>query len=190
MKSRRLLLIFAMALVLVGLGLSPLLAKPGETLPILGEAPSFELTDQGGAVFSTASLEGRLWVVDFMFTSCPGICPIMTANMARLQREHASAPDLHFVSITVDPEHDTPEVLAEFAEQYGADTTRWHFLTGDLAVIQDLSYGGFKLGSVDVPSMHSGRFVLVDRGGQIRGYYDGTDDAEIDALSQDLALLL
>jgi protein SCO1/2 len=96
---------------------------------------------------------------------------------------------VEFVSITVDPERDTPEVLTEYAERFGADTGRWHFLTGALPYIHDVAVTGFKVGSMDDPLIHSERLILVGREGVIRGYYDGTEADSVLELSRDIAIL-
>lgn len=125
-----------------------------------------------------------------MFTSCAGTCPVLTKNMAELQESFADRGELHFVSVTVDPETDTPEVLERYASKYSADTSRWHFLTGSLEDIHELAVKGFKVGSVDEPIFHSNRFILVDEDGSIRGYYTGTENLEMLRLRGDIDSVL
>ena len=158
-------------------------------LPELGQAPEFSLTKTDGAAFDSESLDGQIYVIDFIFTSCAGICPILSNQMAGLQRTFSGRDDVEFVSITVDPERDTPEVLAEYAKRFDADTERWHFLTGELPYIHDVAVKGFKVGSVDDPLIHSERLILVDREGVIRGYYQGTEADSVLELSRDIAIL-
>jgi protein SCO1/2 len=148
----------------------------------LGVAPSFALVNQAGEPFSSQSLTGKIYVADFFFTSCAGPCPVMNANMARLQRAFPDNPDLHFVSISVDPETDTPERLKAYGEKLGADFSRWNFLTGPMETIQQIAVEGFKVGSVDDPVIHSTRLILVDREGNIRGYYSGIVEEEVASL--------
>lgn len=153
-----------------------------------GAVPDFTLTDESGRPFADRSLRGRVWIADFIFTSCAGACPAMTARMAGLQNE--LPPEIHLVSVTVDPARDTPPVLRQYAARYGADPARWHFLTGPAAVLQPLLQQGFRLGFAEgggpeEPIIHSQRFVLVDRAGQIRGAYDSTDRAAVRRLVQD-----
>jgi len=195
MASRRIGLLLGVGLVFAALSVLPLFfvdareAKP-ERLQPLYPAPSFTMMDSGGKPFSSGALKGKVWVADFMFTSCPGVCPAMATQMARLHRLFADYGDVAFVSITVDPDNDTQDVLAEYAQKLKADTARWHFLRGDMKLVQSLSLEGFKLSALSAPSDHSPRFVLVDRAGQIRGYYDSRSDAEIRTLSNDIAELL
>ncbi len=158
-------------------------------LPELGVAPEFALTTSDGAAFDSTSLDGQIYVLDFIFTSCAGICPTLTNQMARLQRTYSGRSDVEFVSITVDPERDTPEVLTEYAKRFEADTERWHFLTGDLPYIHSVAVDGFKVGSVDDPLIHSERLILVDREGVIRGYYMGTEPDSVLELSRDIGFL-
>jgi protein SCO1 len=141
-----------------------------------GVLPSFELVNQDGQAFGSAQLAGRIWIADFIFTNCPGPCPIISTRMSELQKPLART-DIRLVSFTVDPEKDTPEVLRAYAEKLHARSERWAFLTGSRAAIYALTRDGFKLAVSDggdeagIP-VHSTRIVLVDRHGAIRGYYD------------------
>jgi protein SCO1/2 len=146
------------------------------TLATYGVLPSFELVNQNAEPFGSAQLAGKIWIADFIFTTCPGPCPIISTRMSELQKP-LEKTDIHFVSFTVDPEKDTPEVLREYAEKVNAQPTRWDFLTGPREAIHSLSRDGFKLGlsdgaEADGGPTHTTRFVLVDRHGTIRGYYD------------------
>jgi protein SCO1/2 len=120
-----------------------------ETLGEYGEVPDFALTERGGRQVTRADLLGKVWIVDFFYTECPDTCPLQSANMARLQDALAQEPDVCLVSISVDPEHDTPEVLSEYAARFGADPDRWIFLTGSRDAIYRLAIEGFHLGVVD-----------------------------------------
>jgi protein SCO1/2 len=168
-----------------------------EAPPVLGQVPPFALTESGGRTVTTDELRGRPWVADFIFTRCGSACPAMTARMAALRRQ---APgDVAFVSITVDPVHDTPEVLGRYARRAGAGTD-WLFLTGERDQVYRLAIEGFKLGVEEVPPerviqgdgpfLHSSHFVLVDGSGRLRGYYDSTDETALDRLRRDLAAVL
>jgi protein SCO1 len=145
-------------------------------LPSYGTVPKFELVNQDSQPFGSEQLAGKIWIADFIFTSCPGPCPIISTRMSELQKPLAKS-DVHLVSVSVDPEKDTPEVLRVYAGKLRIQPLRWDFLTGSRAAIYSLSKDGFKLGVSDgseeegVP-VHSTRFVLVDRRGTIRGYYD------------------
>jgi cytochrome oxidase Cu insertion factor (SCO1/SenC/PrrC family) len=146
------------------------------TVESYGTVPSFQLTNQNGQSFGSAQLIGKIWIADFIFTSCPGPCPIVSSRMGELQKPLAKT-DVHLVSFTVDPEKDQPEVLREYAEKLRAEPARWDFLTGAKPAIYDLCKNGFKLAVSDgaeetgVP-VHSTRMVLIDRHGEIRGYYE------------------
>lgn len=164
-------------------------AAPGP-LPELGTIGDFTLTDQTGAPFAQASLVGKIYVADFFFTSCSGICPVMSKAMAEVQAAFDGEPRVAFVSISVDPATDTPEVLTRYAARYGAEPGRWHFLTGEADAIQRLAKDRFLLGYGDEPVNHSSRFVLVDGAGKIRGFYFGTESASLDALRMDIRRLL
>lgn len=165
---------------------------------VLGRAPEFRLVDQRGQPFGSEELEGRPWVADFIFTRCRVSCPPLGARMAELQRrldDGRIEPELHLVSISVDPEHDRPEVLSEYAARFGADASHWSFLTGDRSQIWELSKIGFKLPvgdnptDTDEPLFHSGRFVLVDRRGRIRGYYEALEPEGFASLLSSLQAL-
>ena len=159
-------------------------------LPKLYPVPDFTLTDTRGDAFGLRDLKGQVWIADFIFTSCAGVCPIMSTNMAEIQQIFADEPRVQFVSISVDPETDTPEKLAEYAARFNSDAARWHLLTGEVETIHALATEGFKLGSLDNPLNHSDRFVLVDKSGTIRGYYTGTDGDNLFELAGDVAVLL
>lgn len=161
----------------------------GSVLAVFGQAPDFSLTERSGQAFSRSDLAGKPWIADFIFTSCAGQCPLMSLQMARLQREFGSESGFQFVSFTVDPERDTPEVLAQYADHYGAEKERWFFLTGPKPEIDRITKGFF-LSPADQPAMHSIRFVLIDRQGRMRGYYDSSDPPSTKQLVHDAKILL
>ncbi len=140
-----------------------------------GSVPEFRLTNQSGQPFGSSQLAGKIWIADFVFTSCPGPCPMISSRMSELQHPLEKS-DVHLVSFTVDPETDTPEILRQYAEKLHAQPGRWDFLTGPKDGIYDLTQKGFKLAVADDeeggPPVHNTRAVLVDRRGTIRGYYD------------------
>jgi protein SCO1/2 len=159
--------------------------RENDTLPGLGTVPPFSLTAESGAAVNEQLFRDRISVVDFIFTSCSGICPMMSGRMAWLQEELGDRNDIQFVSFSVDPETDTPEVLTEYGKRYGAVPGRWTFLTGDRALIYSVSKEGFKLGldtEGDDAILHSQKFVLVDRQGTIRGYYDSDSTGAMETL--------
>lgn len=162
-------------------------------LPVLWDAPDFTLTERDGRTVTRADLLGRVWVADFIFTSCGGQCPAMSAKLAELQDGYAGAS---FISFCVDPERDTPERMKEHAERYGADPKRWWFVTGERTVLWKVAGEGFRLSVVDNPGdtrepiSHSPRFVLIDREGRVRGTYQSTEDESMRQLREDLLRLL
>jgi protein SCO1/2 len=158
-------------------------------LPVMGEVPEFQLTAQNGQSFDSKTLDGHVWVADFIYTTCTGPCPMMSTHMRQLQNSTAEMPDVMLVSLTVDPVHDTPAVLTEYAKHLKQDPARWFFLTGDVAALNDLGVRGFKLNSVDGSLTHSTRFVLVDRKRQIRGFYLTGDDGFMPQLMHDVRQL-
>jgi cytochrome oxidase Cu insertion factor (SCO1/SenC/PrrC family) len=149
---------------------------------ILGNVPDFSLVDQTGATFTNADLGGRVWIANFIFTRCTGTCPTQTANMVQLQEEllaDFATKGVRLVSFSVEPDHDSPEVLTDYATEHKADSRTWKFLTGQREAIWTLSKEGFRLPVADNPSeegmpiLHDAKIVLVDRLGRIRGYFDG-----------------
>ena len=153
--------------------------------------PDFSLTTQQGEPLGLSDMAGKIWVADFIFTSCPTICPAMTQEMARLQSEFVADP-VYFVSFSVDPERDTPKVLSRYAAAYGADNRRWHFLTGDKTKIYQLAEQGFSLaaGRKGSEILHSPRFVLVRADGGIHDFYDSRSGPAMLRLRRDLKTLL
>jgi len=153
-----------------------------------GTVPGFQLINQNGQPFGSAQLTDKIWIADFVYTTCPGPCPMISSRMSELQKP-LEKTDVHLVSFSVDPEKDTPEVLRSYSERLQAQPGRWDFLTGSKSAIYKLSHDGFKLAVSDgsdaegIP-VHSTRMVLVDRHGAIRGYYDAT---EADAITKLLA---
>lgn len=164
------------------------------SLPKDGIVPPFQLIDQNGQPFGSQQLRGKIWIADFIYTTCPGPCPMISSRMSELQKPLENT-DVHLVSITVDPEHDTPTVLRGYAGKLEARAGRWDFLTGPRPAIYALSRDGFKLGVNDgtgeagVP-VHSTRLVLVDRHATIRGYYDATAPDAVTRLLADANHLL
>ncbi len=157
-------------------------------LPVLKEVPPFTLTDSTGTAFHSASLKGMPWIADFIFTSCAGTCPQMSERMRALQGRLPR--EVRLVSISVDPDRDTPTVLTQYAARYQAQPDRWIFLTGQKGAIQSLVQEGFRLSVAEgldpgEPIAHSVRFVLVDGAGRIRGYYDSTEPKALKQLVRD-----
>ncbi len=153
--------------------------------------PDFSLTNQQGEPLGLSDMAGKIWVADFIFTSCPTICPAMTQEMTRLQSEFVADP-VYFVSFSVDPKRDTVDVLSRYATAYGADNRRWHFLTGDKTKIYQLAEQGFSLAAGHNGSeiLHSPRFVLVKADGNIHDYYDSRSKPAMLRLRRDVKTLL
>jgi cytochrome oxidase Cu insertion factor (SCO1/SenC/PrrC family) len=169
--------------------------RTAQPLPDYGQLPDFSLRDHHERTISRAGLMGSVWIADFIFTRCAGQCPLMSARMAKLQDALEGTPAVRLVSFSVDPVHDTTEVLAAYAQRYGARAGQWQFVTGDYASIVALAEKGFRLGvdqdgSAQEPITHSVRLVLVDPQGHIRGYYDATEAQAMADLQEDTRRLL
>jgi len=158
-------------------------------LPVYWQIPPFQLTAQSGQPFDSKSLEGSVWVADFIFTTCPGPCPRMSSQMRGVQTAVATIPGVKLVSFTVDPANDTPAVLAAYATRYRAEPDRWFFLTGERAALETICRTGFKLGDVDGSLVHSTRFVLLDRHSRVRGFYSLLEDGALPKLLHDIRTL-
>jgi len=159
-------------------------------LPILGDVGAFQLTDQSARPFDSRQLNGKVWIADFIFTRCAGPCPTMSAVMRRFTEQLSGLDQVRFVSFSVDPDYDTPERLAEYGVRFHADPNRWFFLTGNKTAIYDLAEKKFRLSAADTdPALrsphtisHSSKFVLIDKAGKIRGYYDSGEPFQLKAM--------
>jgi protein SCO1/2 len=171
----------------------------------IGPAPKFELTNQNNNKISNTNYKGKVYVLEFFFSTCPTICPKMNKNMILIQNQFFGNPNFGIVSITIDPENDTAQVLKEHAQQLGVKSSNWNFLTGDKKYIYDLANKGFNLyagenSKVNGGFEHSGLFALIDKNGDIRCrkdeygnpilYYDGLEKEGVKALQQDISILL
>ncbi len=179
--------LIGLLLVTLGCGGGTEQAAQYDELPILSAVPDFALTERSGRTVELSELAGRVWVANFVFTQCPGPCLLLSQRMSRLQESLQDRPDVRLVSFSVDPENDTPEVLTDYAKRWQADPHRWLFLTGDKTDLYHLIKDGFKLAvdggdQPDSPDpgiiTHSLRFVLVDRQGRIRGYYQSDESGQ------------
>jgi len=166
------------------------LTSEQEPLPVIGSIPEFEFIDSEGQSVNLNTLKGKVWVADFIFTTCTMACPIMTDNMNTIHKKYKKNDDLRLVSISVYPEYDTPEVLKEYASQYDANTDKWHFLTGKEATVKNIIKNGFKIGDDEDIIFHSEKFALVDKNGMIRSYYNGMKTEDMDKLKKDINRLL
>ena len=166
------------------------------------KVPEFLLTNQDNLPISNEDFLGKVYIVEFFFTSCPSICPIMNKNMKILESKYGTRDDFGIVSITIDPEKDTPMELKKYAEIYEVFSPNWHFLTGDRSYIYELANAGFNIFAEINPAVaggfeHQGYFALVDQKGYLRSrrddygnpivYYLGIDNDDVEV--QDIALL-
>lgn len=165
-------------------------------LPVLGSVPEFALTEANGTSLGREDLLGKVWIASFIFTRCDEVCPMMMKHETRLQAQLPLRDDLRLVSFSVDPDWDTPKVLTDYAHTFGADRSRWMFLTGNKKQVYQVAIEGFRLATLDadpakeMPILHSTKLMLVDRHGAIRGYYDSTDDTELHRLVRDVRRVL
>ena len=175
------------------------------SLVIMRKAPNFEFINQDNNKVSNESYIGKVYLVEFFFTTCPSICPIMNRNMVLIQNEFKDEKDFGIASISINPENDTPEILKAYAKNYGATLPNWFFLTGDKEKIYDLANKGFNVfagenAKVNGGFEHSGLAALIDKKGNIRCrrdannnpimYYDGLEKTGVEALKQDIKILL
>ena len=173
-----------------GRGEPPSLEAPAPApLPDLGGVPDFSFTERSGRTVARKDLLGKVWVADFIFTNCGGVCPAMSLRLGEVHAALRKEPDALCVTWTTDPERDSLEVLREYAGRWNASEDRWLFLRGEQAAVLSLQFHGFKLGSLTEPFQHSERFVLVDARGRIRGYYHATEDGAVEAILRDFRRL-
>ncbi|HYG36753.1 MAG TPA: SCO family protein [Clostridia bacterium] len=175
--------LLVLAFLLATLRARALLGKP---LPVYGQVADFTLTNQMGQIVSLADLRGSVWVADIIFTRCAGPCLKMTRQMKELQAALPANSQTKLVSLTTDPEFDTPSVLKAYADRFGVDPSRWHFLTGSKAQIAKLAVDSLKLTAIEKQPeqredpadlfIHSTIFVLIDKQGRLRGVYETTGE--------------
>ncbi|WP_348813301.1 SCO family protein [Flavobacterium maritimum] len=180
-------------------------SKETESLIKIGPAPKFELTNQDNKTITNETYKGKVYVLEFFFTTCPSICPKMNASMLDIEQNFFGNPNFGIVSISIDPENDTPEVLKAHAKVLGSKSSTWNFLTGDKDYIYNLANKGFNLyagenSKVNGGFEHSGLFALIDKNGNIRCrkddfgnpilYYDGLDKNGVKDIQQDIKVLL
>lgn len=174
-------------------------------LATIGKVPAFSFTDQNGKTITNDEYSGKVYLVEFFFTTCPSICPIMNENMVKIQNKFLGNPNVGMASFSIDPQHDTPEVLKEYAMEKGITKPQWHLLTGDKNKIFELANTGFNLyvgesSEAEGGFEHSGFFALIDQEGNIRSrkdesgnaiiYYDGLQDRDLRMLEEDMNKLL
>lgn len=171
----------------------------------IAKVPNFEFTNQDGELISNSFYEGKVYVVEFFFTTCPTICPKMNENMVKIQNEFYGNLDFGIASFSINPKHDTPEVLKQYAKDHGATLKNWNFLTGDQEKIYELANAGFTLyagenSNAEGGFEHSGMFALVDKQGNIRSrldehrnpiaFYEGLEAKGVQMIKEDIAILL
>lgn len=161
------------------------------------KAPEFKFEERSGRFFSSDELKGKVWVVDFIFTRCAGSCPMLTHQMSVLQEAWKGNGDLKLVTFTVDPDHDTREVMKKYAEDAKADPSQWFFLSGAKKDIYPVIRDGFKVTAMADPQaepgfefIHTTRMMLVDGHGDVRGIYDGQEDGDMKKLWADVRYLM
>ncbi|SDL02723.1 protein SCO1/2 [Catalinimonas alkaloidigena] len=159
--------------------------------------PAFQFTDQEGETVTTDDFDDKVYVADFFFTTCQSICPIMSKQMLRVYKAYEDNDQVSFISHTVDPGYDSVAVLRDYADKLGVDNSdKWHFVTGEKDDIFSMSREAYLVPVQDDPERgvesldHSGKLILIDKDRRIRGYYDGTDAADVDQLIHDIDLLL
>ena len=181
-----------LCVLLMGIGASWVINTANEShdLPIIKKVPNFNFINQNGESFSDNHLKGKITVIDFFFTNCPGPCPIMTYNMKSLYDDFSNSEEVQFVSITVDPKNDNIEVLKNYAKINGITDERWQLLTSDLSNIKSLKREGFMLFADELPQGHAIKFILIDDNQNIRKYFDGTDEASLTILKKDISNLV
>jgi len=187
MKRLQFLFLFGLTFILVACGGEPIETNMSE------EVNDFEFTTQDNNTLSLSDLEGEYWVANFIFTNCTTVCLPMTSNMSALQDQLKEENiDIQFVSFSVDPDYDTPEVLKEYGESYGADFSSWAFLTGyDFETIKELSISSFKSLLAEPPEgsdqvTHGTSFFLVNPDGKVIKSYNGVESGSVDTIFQDL----
>ena len=159
-------------------------------LPEIGMVHEFEFVNSEQEMITLNNLKGKVWVADFIFTTCTMACPMMTGNMNIIHKKYKKNDDVRLVSISVYPEYDTPEVLTKYASQYDANTSRWYFLTGEESTVKRVIKDGFKIGDYEDIIFHSEKFALVDKKGMIRAYYNGMKTEDMKKLKKDINTLL
>ncbi len=156
--------------------------------------PAFSLTERSGAAISNEDLKGKVWLANFIYTTCPSTCPMLSSRFSALQDQALASGEVRFVSFSVDPANDTPEVMKEYASALGAKP-HWYFLTGGDEELRKVAVEGFLMGYQKVPDkeddiIHSSKIALVDRSGKVRRFYDGVEKDESAKILADLQTLL
>ena len=179
--------LLAVGSMVVAIGMR--LGSDGE-IPVISEVSPFQLTDQEQRPFTADDLEGKVTVIDFFFTQCTGLCPRLSKEMTLLQKRFARLEDFQLVSVSVDPENDTAEKIAQFIELHGIDTKNWDLLTGSKETVRQLMVQDLKLPMVEDPRLHADRLVLIDRNLKVRGSYSLANESAMSRLPRDIRRLI
>ncbi len=163
---------------------------------VFHQIPPFKFLSQTGKYITNEDVKGHVYVADFIFTNCGIYCPMMTSNMTRVQEAYRSNPDVKILSHTVDPERDSLDRLKAFADKYEAIPGKWYFITGEKEALYDIATKGYyakkpeKIEGKPNEMVHEQKFILVDKEGYIRGFYNGMDEKDVDKLIEEIKLLL
>ncbi|HYH56549.1 MAG TPA: SCO family protein [Anseongella sp.] len=193
--------------VLLGLAIASGCSPEKRALPILGrqeikgndtlyqQIADFSFLNQDSVWVSNETFEGKAYVADFFFTSCPSICPVMKKQMLRVYETYEGNPGISFLSHTIDPRRDSVPVLRDYARKLGVSGRQWHFVTGPRDSVYALAQGSYMVAAMEEQSapggfIHGGHFILVDENRHIRGIYEGTSEESVDQLIKDIPLLL
>lgn len=160
-----------------------------EKLPVLGDVPYFKLNTSSGNEFTREDLNGRVHVFDFIFTRCQGVCPVMAKAFGEMYRLYEGSDKVRLVSVTVDPDYDSQEILQQYASAQGVTDGRWLFGRGALVDVAALIEKGFMLDAGSLPEGHPSKLILVDSEGKIRGYYSSDSDSDLELLKQHIRQL-
>ncbi len=167
----------------------------GKVDTIYHQIPAFHFLNQDSVWVSEKDMEGKIYIADFFFTSCPTICPKMKTQLLRIYERYAANDAIRILSHSIDPTYDTPNVLKQYAERLQVKAPRWNMLTGDKAAIYKLGEKSYMVTAQEDKNeaggfVHSGAFILVDKNRHVRGIYDGTQEAEVNHLIEDIEILL
>lgn len=201
MSRGKLLLFYAVAICLGGFAIGATWLQlthppqPQRPLAQIKPLPDFQLTERSGQTVRLSDLKGKVWLADFIYTTCTGPCPMISHRLADLQKDALKNPDVRFVSISTNPDTDTPAVLQHYAENLGASSDKWLFLTGEKPKVHGLIRDGFMSAVVEQPSeeqpiIHSTKLMLVDKNGVIRNLYDGASGEGNGEILRDIERLL
>lgn len=177
------------------LGPKEVVEKNGKTDTIYHKIPDFKFLNQDSTWVSQKDFDGKIYVADFFFTSCPTICPKMKTQLLRIYQRYLNNPDIKILSHSIDPDYDRPNVLKKYANRMEVDSKKWNFVTGNKSEIYKIGQKSYMVSAQEDPNeaggfVHSGAFILVDKNRHVRGIYDGTKEPEVNKLIEDIEILL